>query len=107
MTNFMTVVGGLGLLAGGVALLVAASAYLLHVLAEREWARERAWERRTIQDLGRSLKQQAYWFSEDEGAMNALIAVGEQLHGRGKFDISDARDIWRKGVEGIAAGHNA
>lgn len=50
---------------------------------------------RGAMEAGKWIAQQAYWFSEDKSAMNALIAAGEAFRDCGATpDSNNVRERW-------------
>ena len=54
------------------------------------------WTHREIahRDIGKKIVHEAYWFSENISAMNALLAVGEELRDGDGSRISGAKEVW-------------
>jgi hypothetical protein len=65
-----------------------------------------AWDRlcwihadHVARNVGNSIAQESYWFSESPEAVEALKAIGKALSRNGQYRISEARDEWRREME--------
>lgn len=95
MSTFFSIVGGL--VVGGLAIGFAAIGLAIAWDAVCRWSDKR--DRRLFYEasveLGRRLKGDSWWFSEDVSAMFALQCVADCLVDTGSTNADRARSAWR------------
>lgn len=100
MTIVITILSMIVLIGIVVLVIIMAAGALTEALAGL-WDRW-AWKHEEVirRNAGRYIARQAYWFSEDAGAMEALNVLGKAMCENGfEIDISHVRDDWRKAKE--------
>ena len=95
MSAFTQIVGCIAMLGLVAAIVIAAVAYALEVINHKRFLDDRAKAKRTIKDVGQTIKNYAHWFTEDEPTWAAIEKLGEGIAETGELDISAVREKWR------------
>lgn len=98
MNTVFMVIGAITCLAISAALLAYAYGVVLEKMAEKETARFYVAKEKAAKEIGQSLRNASWWFSESDESMKVLDLVGESLVQYGVFSEDKVRDRWRAEV---------